>query len=137
MFPTSTRRAFDLWKNAAGPRLQRLLEPARGEAVARRAVLLLVCFRQVRRDDVEEDSLQARVREMRGDARAHDTGPDDAHATNRVVHDGWLFRAISSRAQDERPCRFGVPLFWGSPLEMTSRSVVAAGLALLLVPFAA
>ena len=79
MLPIVTRRARVLVEERRRPRLERLLEAAGGEAVARGAVLLLGVG-QVRRDDVEEQDLEAGVGEVGGDAAAHDARADDGGA---------------------------------------------------------
>ena len=75
-----------LWKNAAGLRLERLLEAAGGEAVARAAIVFFSASVRFGRNDVEEQHLEAGVGEVGGDAAAHDARADDACAANRDRH---------------------------------------------------
>jgi hypothetical protein len=81
-----------LVKERRRARLERLLEPSRGEAIARGAAALLG-LGQVRRDDVEQQHFDAGVREVGGDAAAHDACADDGCASDGLVHavfsSGW------------------------------------------------
>jgi hypothetical protein len=74
--------------------LRALSSPPCGEAVARRGVRLLR-LGEVRRHDVEQQRLDARVGEVRGDAVPHDARAEHGDPSDGMVHTLMLLRAVA------------------------------------------